>query len=327
MKADEKLRASDYPVDIPWRPVPSRAWPTSARVAEAFDAGATIVVQGLHHWWPALATFCRSLEAALGHPAQANAYWTPRSAQGLPVHHDTHDVFCLQIAGEKRWLVYEPVLELPLKDQRYVAELGAPGEPVLDVTLQAGDTLYLPRGWLHQAMTSDVDSLHLTVGVERLHLARRVRAALEECADDVGFRRSPDGGSADELLGALAERLGRTTFARRMRRELVRGRRPVLDGRVGQLRALATSTRRPRSSGARRCSSTSSCGDGRARLAFEGAHARVPCARRRRAGVRAPRGRAVSPGRPAGQPRRGGSARARRAPRARRAARSAADER
>ena len=70
------------------------------------------------------------LEETLGHPAQANAYYTPRAAQGLPVHHDTHDVFVLQVAGEKRWLVYEPALELPLQDQRYSAELGEPGEPV-----------------------------------------------------------------------------------------------------------------------------------------------------------------------------------------------------
>ena len=114
---------------------------------------------------PPLAAFCRELEAELGHPVQANAYYTPASAQGFAVHHDTHDVFCLQVDGEKRWLVYPPVLELPLKDQKYVPEMGAPGEAVLDVTMQAGDTLYLPRGWLHQAMTSDAASLHLTVGV------------------------------------------------------------------------------------------------------------------------------------------------------------------
>ena len=39
--------------------------------------------------------------------------------------------------------------------------------------MRAGDTLYLPRGWLHQAMTSDTASLHLTVGRRRRHVARR----------------------------------------------------------------------------------------------------------------------------------------------------------
>ena len=135
------------------------------RVLAEFEAGATIVVQGLHHNWLPLARYCRQLEAFLGHPAQANAYYTPRGSQGLPVHHDTHEVISLQVAGEKRWLVYEPVLELPLKNQRYRSALGAPGEPVLDVTLRAGDTMYLPRGWLHQALTSGSDSLHITVGV------------------------------------------------------------------------------------------------------------------------------------------------------------------
>ena len=47
------------------------------------------------------------------------ATYTPSGSQGLPVHHDTHEVISLQVAGEKRWLVYEPAWELPLKDQRY----------------------------------------------------------------------------------------------------------------------------------------------------------------------------------------------------------------
>jgi L-fucose mutarotase/ribose pyranase (RbsD/FucU family) len=34
-------------------------------------------------------------------------------------------VFCLQVGGRKRWLVYEPALELPLKDQRYRPARGA----------------------------------------------------------------------------------------------------------------------------------------------------------------------------------------------------------
>jgi hypothetical protein len=214
--------------------------PDVARAADAFARGATLVVQGMHHWWPALAEFCRSLDLELGHPSQANAYYTPRSAQGLPVHHDTHDVFCLQLFGEKRWLVHEPLWELPLRDQRYREELGDPGDPVLDVTLRPGDTLYLPRGWLHAATTSDAESLHLTIGVNVYTWLDAMKAALDECGDDVEFRRSVDGGDIPELVRRLAARLSDDDVRRRRRRKLVATRRPVLDGQLAQLRALDT---------------------------------------------------------------------------------------
>jgi hypothetical protein len=211
------------------------------RVLAEFEAGATLVLQGLHHTWPPLSEFCRVLERELGHPAQANAYFTPRKAQGLPVHHDTHDVFSLQVAGEKRWLVYEPALELPLKDQRYNPQLGAPGEPVHDVLLKPGDTLYLPRGWLHEAMTSSTDSFHITVGVNVYTWLDAFKAALAECGDDADFRRSPEG-DAEELVERLLARLGPEDVAARQRRRLVRTRRPVLPGQLTQLRALEALT-------------------------------------------------------------------------------------
>src|SRR5918995_3917158 len=229
VRSDAHLRASEFLVDVPWRPVPFTGMADVARAADEFARGATLVVQGMHHWWPVLAEFCRTLDVELGHPTQANAYYTPRSAQGLPVHHDTHDVFCLQLHGEKRWLVHEPLWELPLRDQRYGPELGEPGEPVLDVTLRAGDTLYLPRGWLHAATTSDTDSLHLTIGVNVYTWLDAFKAAVDECADDVDFRRSADG-HADELVERLASRLSPDDVHARRQRKLVRTRRPILDG-------------------------------------------------------------------------------------------------
>ena len=240
VKAGGKLDVRDYTVDLPWRPAPFTAAADVERVVAEFEAGATIVLQALHLTHPALAAFCRSLEATLGHPAQANAYYTPRRSQGLPVHHDTHDVFVLQVAGEKRWLVYRPVLPLPLKDQRYSPELGAPGEPVLDLVLGPGDTLYLPRGWLHEALTSETDSLHLTVGVNVRTWIDAFKAALAECQDDLEFRRSvpPDGSAAVDLLERLDARLRPEEVTRRLRESLVRTRRPVRDGQLGQLRAL-----------------------------------------------------------------------------------------
>ena len=239
VKAGEKLGIREYTEDVPWRPAPFTGTANVERVLGEWEHGATIVLQGLHLTKPAIGAFCRSLEGTLGHPAQANAYYTPRAAQGLPVHHDTHDVFVLQVSGRKRWLVYEPALELPLKNQRYSPELGEPGEPVEDRVLSAGDMLYFPRGWLHKALTSDTDSLHLTVGVNVVTWLDAVRAALEECGDDVEFRRSwQSGNGSDGLVEALRERLGPDAVEQRARDQLVRKRRPIREGQLGQLRAL-----------------------------------------------------------------------------------------
>ena len=53
-----------------------------------------------------------------------------------------------------------------------------------------GRTLYLPRGWLHEAATSDSDSLHITVGVSVYTWVDAFKAALDDCRDDVEFRRT-----------------------------------------------------------------------------------------------------------------------------------------
>jgi hypothetical protein len=238
--AEKDLPVREYTVDLSWRPVPIAATVDVERVAAAFAGGATIVLQALHLHYAPLARFARELEQELLHATQVNAYYTPRAAQGLPVHHDTHDVFCLQVAGEKRWLVYEPALELPLKDQRYRRELGGADEPVLDVTLRAGDTLYLPRGWLHEARTSETDSLHLTVGISAYTWLDALKDALDDCREELAFRRSvTEGGETpDDLLALLEERLRPADVARRARRRFVRTRRPILDDQLEQLRAL-----------------------------------------------------------------------------------------
>jgi hypothetical protein len=115
------------------------------------------------------------------------------------------------------------------------------GDPVDDFVLEAGDTLYLPRGWPHEAATSDEDSLHITVGVQPQTRLDALRAALESCADDVEFRRSvaDDGVLSEDLLQRLAARLDPAEVLHRLRRRFVSTRRPVLDGQLAQVRALA----------------------------------------------------------------------------------------
>ena len=237
-----QIDLGEYTEDIPWRPGSFSRTAVVERVAQEFERGATLVLQGLHHHWHAAALFCRELEMYLECPVQANAYHTPASAQGFAVHHDTHDVFVLQVAGRKRWRVYEPLLELPLKSQRWSSQRGEVGEPALDFVLEGGDTLYLPRGWPHEASTSDTDSLHLTVGLHPPSRLDALRAILASCGDDVEFRRSVarDGTLPGHLLERLVERLEPAAVRRRMRRRFVAGRRPILDGQLTQVAAVGS---------------------------------------------------------------------------------------
>ncbi len=236
-----QLPLSGYAKDIPWRPGGFSGTALVDRVADEHAAGATLVLQALHlHHHPA-ALYCRGLEIALGWPVQANAYCTPAGAQGFAVHHDTHDVFVLQVSGHKHWRIYEPVVALPGKDQRWRPELAdGVGPPLHDVTLRAGDTLYLPRGWPHEAAAADAGSLHVTVGLHPPTRLDAMRAALAACADDVEFRRAlgADGELPAELVERLAGRLGADDVARRARRRFVDSRRPILDGQLTQVRGL-----------------------------------------------------------------------------------------
>ena len=241
VKDGAQLPLGTYTQDIAWRPGAFSGTALVDRVAQEHAAGATIVLQALHlHWHPA-AVYCRGLERELGWPVQANAYCTPAGAQGFAVHHDTHDVFVLQVSGNKRWRIYEPVFELPLRDQRWSPERAEQiGESRHDITLQAGDTLYLPRGWPHEAAAAESDSLHITVGLHPPTHIEALRAALSDCVDDVEFRRTlhPGGALPADLLDRLAARLEPAAVVRRARRRFVDGRRPILDDQLTQLRAL-----------------------------------------------------------------------------------------
>ncbi|MGW6465381.1 cupin domain-containing protein [Streptomyces rubiginosohelvolus] len=233
----------------------------------AFADGATLVLQALHRTWEPVADLVSGLSTELGHPVQANAYVTPPQNRGFDAHYDVHDVFVLQIEGAKRWVIHEPVLPDPLRDQPWtdhraaVADRAAHGTPHLDTMLRPGDVLYLPRGWLHSAQAQGEVSIHLTLGVHawtRYALAEHLtRAALAALGDDPSMRRSlplaeqesngPDepGGSngtdavldlvRERLLAAVAEADPTPLFHRARRSQA----RPAPLGPVAQLAALS----------------------------------------------------------------------------------------
>lgn len=155
-------------------------------VYRSYHDGFTAVINQMNRRSAAVSRLCRSLQAELHHPVGANLYLTPAHAQGFRPHVDMHDVFILQLHGTKEWHVSSPSTELPLVSaQHYKQNL----PDFQTYVLAPGDTLYLPRGFRHEAVTGDSSSLHLTVGVHafRWHdLLSDVLALVAE--EDVTFR-------------------------------------------------------------------------------------------------------------------------------------------
>lgn len=156
----------------------SANYPGIADLQRVYAQGRTVVIMTMQQRWPSLAVLCRRLENVFRCPVHANLYLTPPGAQGFDVHFDTHEVFVLQLEGSKQWRLYPPTRRLPLVDERFQAAREQLG-PVREIPLQAGDLLYLPRGHVHEAFTSDCASMHLTIGVNVFRWSDLLHEALD----------------------------------------------------------------------------------------------------------------------------------------------------
>lgn len=136
-----------------------------ARFLRLLHAGATLVVNRMERHSLAIRRLCSEVGRFAGSVPISNAYLSLGGAGTFGRHWDTHDVFALQLIGRKRWQVFAPSFPLPLAMHRSTGLEGdCPAEALLDVTLEAGDLLYLPRGFWHRAIPLAEPSLHLSVG-------------------------------------------------------------------------------------------------------------------------------------------------------------------
>ncbi len=161
-------------------------------VARLYQGGATVILNQLQQSDGPMAALCRSLERVFSCHVQTNTYLTPPSAQGFRTHYDNHDVFVIQIEGEKTWRLHDRPVEAPYRGEPFEPGIHPVGEPVETFVLKAGDCAYVPRGLMHDAATSgDQPSLHITCGlIVRTWADFVLEAVSEVCLKDPAFRRS-----------------------------------------------------------------------------------------------------------------------------------------
>ena len=183
--------------------------PDVKRISEEYRGGATVALPAIHRTWKPLGLLCDQLQAELDHAAHANVYITPGNAAGFTPHYDVHEVFVLQIAGKKRWSIYTPVLRLPHRSQIFTPQAYTGQAPMAEVELEAGDLLYLPRGFLHSTTTSDGFSAHVTIGITVYTWVDLVKEALASAIEDEGMRGALPTGFAhrSDLKPLLRQRM------------------------------------------------------------------------------------------------------------------------
>lgn len=127
--------------------------------------GATLVHNRIHnepiidHISKQIANFAEAQTITSGYAAFS-------SKSSYKSHWDTRDVFAVQLIGKKRWIIKTPNFPDPLYMQqtKHFNDIQEPTETYMDIILEAGDILYIPRGWWHNPLPQDGETFHLAIG-------------------------------------------------------------------------------------------------------------------------------------------------------------------
>ena len=210
-----------------------------AKVQLFLRIGASLVGDHIEDIDPVVRQAAAMLSDQFAGTAGANVYCSFQGIRAFNTHCDLHEVFAVQLEGEKVWQIYENRAESPVEaltgENAQAIIDQAKGKVMMTVRMQPGDLLYIPRGYFHDALAHSSASLHLTFGIRPVD-GRYLFQLLEELAvKDRQFREYlPDGradseglrthlaGLADELAAVIRSPLFETLLTNRQRALVVR---------------------------------------------------------------------------------------------------------
>ncbi|WP_129307851.1 cupin domain-containing protein [Streptomyces sp. L2] len=169
------------------------------KLRSLYDKGFTLRLGNLQRVIPFLARVSRNIQVETGFSNYVHAFLTPPGNQGLRHHWDQQMAVIVQMSGVKRWQLWQLPVDAPTRAYNeswrvwrdtYIPEWEAAG-PDIEIDLRTGQSLLLPRGWVHNPHVADPDehSVHLTFALRErtpLWLAEKL---LEGAIADPGFRR------------------------------------------------------------------------------------------------------------------------------------------
>jgi len=173
-----------------------------------FRAGKTLIHGGLNLTRPNLRTLARSMTERFAAKSEIVAFLTPAGQRG-GAHSDPTDVYVIQLEGTKRWQIWPtPQARRPGEDT-YFDSLP---DPVLDLSVQPGDVLYIPYSTPHRASAEGSVSLHVTVVAGPRSWAHHLLSAVQDILHNgPEFWDTPylDNTSPEELAPKIEQLIGR----------------------------------------------------------------------------------------------------------------------
>lgn len=209
----EQIPAAQYCAQAVGRDGGQVLRPDPDKVQSYLKKGATLVANDIDHLSPGLTAFSKTMEEALGGKVQGNLYCSSKRRQGFAAHFDTHDVYAVHVEGTKTWHIYEGRATDPIAHPMFKT-LGrdhhekAKGKLLMDVQMEPGDLLYLPRGQYHDALADEGGAVHIAFGVTYPIGIDVMSYLFEKVIARDAFRANlprPEGQSDDRLAARLAD--------------------------------------------------------------------------------------------------------------------------
>lgn len=181
------------------------------KLSNLLRSGATVIVDAVQTCHGPVATLANEIESGLGTYVNVNLYASWKSSRGFATHWDDHDVFIVQAVGEKEWHLFGETRASPAPLDNE-PNLDVPKEPVWVGKLTAGDVLYVPRGWWHDArvdkQSEGKGSIHLTLNTRPVTGTWVLRWLETALLDKELFRRNIPLEAGDRALEDYFARLG-----------------------------------------------------------------------------------------------------------------------
>lgn len=155
----------------------------SARIRADFAAGATFKLNQVEHWHPRIGALVDALRPEFRGELEAFVFLSPPGKTAMRAHTDGAHVIVLQLAGEKDWVIGRLTERSHSDSTLHDGEINDTDR--VELTMRAGDVLYLPHGCPHFATARGGNSIHLAITIEEpnavdlasVYLARFLRTA------------------------------------------------------------------------------------------------------------------------------------------------------